>query len=228
MHSLDDLMKHSLELYGRRDRIFFPSLQSRIDLFNLAVGDLEDAIRKDADDAVLRGALARLVSRIFCISEHFSGNLPLIEMFARKYFQGRCAYCLKIPCACPEKRPEPHLHEGVKTPVDLREACSLLRELYGTRNTAKGLDYMVGRLFKEVSELMGLLMVQWEPGTTIANIEETFALELADALAWTIAIANFFVIDLEAAFLERYGNGCSKCHHTPCECIGFSWRPFRG
>ncbi len=54
------------------------------------------------------------------------------------------------------------------------------------------------------------------PGTTLnlQEIELEFALELADALAWTIALANFFGADMEHAILERYGNGCWRCHQS--------------
>ncbi|MCX6832758.1 MAG: hypothetical protein NT028_11635 [candidate division Zixibacteria bacterium] len=228
MKTLVDLMQHSFRLYGRRNRIFLPSLRSRIDFLNLAVGDLQEALRKEAGNLALRASLARVVSRIFCIAEHFL-DLPLAEMVARKYLADHCAYCLTLPCSCPERRSEAHLQETppVEVAPSLRKICTLLERVYGARNREKGLEYILNRLFKEASELISLSMKRWDAHTRIEDIEKEFGLELADALAWTIAVANFVAVDLEAAFLERYGNGCGKCRGNPCTCIGFSFEPLR-
>lgn len=56
-------------------------------------------------------------------------------------------------------------------------------------------------------------------------IEWEFALELADTLAWIIAVANVLAIDLETAVLERFGGGCWKCRQTSCVCTHFDVSP---
>jgi NTP pyrophosphatase (non-canonical NTP hydrolase) len=228
MKTLGDLMQHSFHLYGRRNRVFLPSLRSRIDFLNLAVGDLQEVLRKGEGDLALRASLARVVSRIFCIAEHFL-DLPLAEMVARKYLADRCTYCLTLPCSCPERRPEAHLQETLSAGAapSLRGICVHLERVYGARNREKGLEYILNRLFKEVSELISLSMRRWDAHTRIEDIEKEFGLELADALAWTVAVANFATVDLEAAFLERYEKGCGKCRGNPCACIGFSFEPLR-
>jgi NTP pyrophosphatase (non-canonical NTP hydrolase) len=192
------------------------------------VGDLQEALRKDAGEVAVRSALARTVSRVFCIAEHFF-DLPLPQVFAEKYLQDCCAYCLTSPCHCPERRPEPQLREPTqeRTFYTLRDIAVHLDFLYGSRNKERGMEYLLNRLFKEVSELISLSMRRWDTGTPLEDIEKSFALELADALAWIISIANFLKIDLQDAFLERYGDGCSKCSKNPCQCVGFSWEPLQ-
>ncbi|HXF43873.1 MAG TPA: hypothetical protein VNK70_00100 [Candidatus Paceibacterota bacterium] len=224
-------MQHSFDLYGRRNRIFLPGILNRIVFLNLAIGDLQDAIRKGVNDETLGTALARVVSRIFCIAEHFQ-NLPFVEVLARKYPASRCSYCGKIPCCCPERRLESQIAaspDPSQLTWNLSDWTQHLDQLYGERNRHKGIENVINRLFKEISELLSLSMeIATTPSPRTHNeIEEEFALELSDALAWTIATANILRIDLEAAFLDRYGNGCRTCKSSPCQCTNFAVTPVR-
>ena len=85
----------------------------------------------------------------------------------------------------------------------------------------------MNRLFKEVSELLSLSMRVQNGALAlpIEKIEEEFALELADALAWTIAVADCLGINLEQAVLERYESGSSKCGIDACHCTDVSMAP---
>ena len=65
------LINHFFNLYGRRNRIFLHGLRERIDFLNLAVGDLQDAIRKTSGSRAIEIALTRVVARVFCVAEHF-------------------------------------------------------------------------------------------------------------------------------------------------------------
>lgn len=227
---LEAMMNHFFHLYGRRNRIFLPGLRDRIDFLNLAIGDLQEAIRKDTDDQIRRVALARVVSRIFCVAEHFR-TLPLIEVMARKY-PAHCSYCRATPCQCTEHRPHPTLEATPPEPQlhwTLRMWCTHLDQLYGARNQRKSIENVLNRLFKEISELQSLSMRIRNTATPLSleAIEEEYALELADALAWTIAVANLLGVDLEGAVLDRFGNGCWNCHRDPCMCTNFNVEPVK-
>lgn len=225
--TLQEMMEHLFKLYGRRNRIFLSGLRERIDFLNLAIGDLQEAVRKKHGPYIYGIALARVVARIFCVVESFQ-SLPLVETIARKYPSGYCSYCKKSPCACPEKRPSATLE---KAPTEeqlqwsLRQWCEHLGALYGARNKRRGIENILNRLFKEIAELLSLQMTIPNMAGSLNGIEEEFALELADALAWTIAVANLLGIDLESAVLQRFGKGCWKCRQVPCVCVGFNVQP---
>lgn len=228
--TLRELQLHFSRLYGRRNRIYMSSRRTRIDFLNLAIGDLQEAIRKNAGDNKLGIALARVVSRIFCIAEGFF-DLSISETMARKYRMEGCSYCNRFPCQCIEKRPTPTILDKPNSQQmgwDLRTWCIHFQNLYGKRNEQKGVENVVNRLFKEISELQSLeLEVYRNSEMPIVKIEEEFGFELSDALAWTIALANLYGIDLEKAVWDRYGTGCGKCEQNPCICGPFSFYPIK-
>lgn len=220
---------HFFLLYGKRNSVFLPGLRVRIDFLNLAIGDLQEAIRKEEGMSVISVALARVVSRIFCVVEHFR-ELPLAAALARKYPLEHCSYCGQYPCQCQERRSNPSLAScpsEQQLQWGIAEWALHLNELYGSRNKEKGIENLLNRLFKEISELLScsLQLVNATTTLTIAQIEEEYALELADAFAWTIAIANELGIDLERAVFGRYGNGCWRCKTIPCCCSSFNMAP---
>lgn len=229
-YSLDDLAKHFFFLYGDRNRLYLSGLRKRCDFLIIAVGDLQDAIRKNVPQEILEIALARIVSRIFCIAENFREQ-RLIEIMIDKYPLTGCSYCHKMPCECQERRSEPILKgriPKVQLKWSLSDWCRHFDKCYGAKNRSKGIDRMMSRLFKEASELLALELGVSHKTHGPLTQQEThyeFHLEMADALAWTIAIANYFKINLEDAVLKRYGDGCWNCHKIPCECTNFSFEP---
>lgn len=222
--NLQKTADHFFFLYGKRNCLFLPGLRERINFLNLALGDLQDAVRKEAGARALDVALARVVARIFCVADHFKG-LPLTEAMVQKYGQQHCSYCQKMPCVCTERRSRSQLERvslGERYRWGLREWCAHFNALYGAKNKEKGIENILNRLFKEVTELLSLQMdVSRMPGT-LHEIEMEFALELADTLAWTIAAANFFEVDLEKAVFDRFGSNCWKCREIPCVCTHFN------
>lgn len=222
--TLTELFQHFFLLYGKRNRIFLSSLLQRIGFLNLALGDLEDAVRKGYDGKIIGIALARVFSRIACVAEQFT-DLPLTRAMARKYPADCCSYCRTFPCSCAERRAQPALRVE---PLEQQHLWSLrmwqdhLGALYGEKNRARGVENVLNRLFKEVCELLVLDMQLARLTASRTEIEEAFALELADALSWTIAAAHVLEVDLEAAVLARFGHGCWKCQALPCLCTHFS------
>lgn len=228
---LQEMITHFFRLYGRRNSIFLSGIKERIDNLSSGMGDLQEAIRKEAGLHNIGVALARVVSRIFCIAQNFE-NLPLVEMMARKFPQTHCSYCGKIPCVCSERRPEARLEEtasDVQLNWSLEKWCSHFNELYGAKNKGKGIENLLNRLFKEIIELGSLpvKLSRLDSKISLEEIEREFALELADCLSWTIAVANFFEIDLEKSVLDRYGKGCQTCGKNPCNCTFPDIEPVR-
>lgn len=225
--NLQELMKHFSELYGKRNRIFLQNLLQRIVFLNLAIADLQDAIRKQADLSDLETALARVVARIFCIADYF-GNPPVILLLAQKYPKTHCSYCKTMPCTCAERRLDYSLENtppAEQLSWSLRQWCEHFKTMYGSKNQIKGIENLMNRLFKEISELLTLAMKtpsRFSVNTTIDDVETEFAKELCDALAWTMAVANYLEIDLENSVTERYGVACWKCHSKPCVCTEFN------
>jgi NTP pyrophosphatase (non-canonical NTP hydrolase) len=46
---------------------------------------------------------------------------------------------------------------------------------------------------------------------------EQQAHEFGDVLAWVVTLANQMGADLDAA-IQRYAEGCPRCHALPCAC----------
>lgn len=44
--------------------------------------------------------------------------------------------------------------------------------------------------------------------------------EFADCFAWLVTLASLSGIKMEKV-IEKYKNGCPKCHKSPCECKEF-------
>jgi len=42
--------------------------------------------------------------------------------------------------------------------------------------------------------------------------------EVSDLLAWLLSFCNIVGIDLETAFITRYGDGCPRCRMRTCRC----------
>lgn len=223
---LEKMIKHFFHLYGRRSSIFLSGLEKRINFLSLAIGGLQDAIRKGVEKPIVGVALAKVVARIFCIAENFK-SLSLVEAMTQKYPTEGCSYCGHSPCVCSEERPEPKLKRSISLEQSywsLQKWCWHLKEVYGQKNKEKSIENLLNRLFKETNELLTLAMEIPNMSDSLADIEKKFALELADALAWTIAVANLLGINLEKAVLDRYGAGCWKCGRFPCVCGQFRLR----
>lgn len=133
------LLKHFFDVYGRRNRLFLPSLSDRISFLNLAIGDLQEAVKKPYKGKVLHVAVTRVGARIFCLAEYLR-DIPLIETMARKFPADNCSYCHTYPCNCPELRPDYVLADkanGKQLRWSLGDWCAHLRGLYGDRNRQK-------------------------------------------------------------------------------------------
>jgi len=100
-------------------------------------------------------------------------------------------------------------HATGNVAVTLRDFQQLIRNMYGSKDLARGVDGTFMWLMEEVGELAAAL----RSGT---HAEQ--AAEFADVLAWLTTIANVAGVDLSAAIAEKYGRGCPGCGKLACTC----------
>ncbi len=94
-------------------------------------------------------------------------------------------------------------------PMRISEAQKLIREIYGERDRKRGVVKTALHLGEELGELFHALRTN-----NVDNLRE----ELADVLAWLLSLSDLISVDLEDAFINRYGEGCPKCRSIPCKC----------
>ena len=93
--------------------------------------------------------------------------------------------------------------------ITLRDFQQLIRDMYGSKDLARGVDGTFMWLMEEVGELAAAL----RSGT---HAEQ--AAEFADVLAWLATIANVAGVDLATAVAKKYGTGCPGCQRLVCVC----------
>ena len=92
--------------------------------------------------------------------------------------------------------------------MELSELQTVMRETYGERDVARGRDATFRWLIEEVGELARALRT---------GDRDNLELEFSDVLAWLASLANQEGVDLDRA-IQRYADGCPKCHLKPCGC----------
>ena len=92
--------------------------------------------------------------------------------------------------------------------MELVHLQQVIERTYGERDRARGVPSTVAWLAEELGEL-----AQAVRKGSRAEQEHEFA----DVLAWVASLANQMDVDLTAA-VERYAQGCPRCHASPCTC----------
>lgn len=94
-------------------------------------------------------------------------------------------------------------------PLELGEFQQLIRDMYYSKDIARGIDGTFMWLMEEVGELASALRN--------GSHEERLG-EFADVLAWLATIANVAGVDLTEAVRLKYGSGCPGCGRLVCTC----------
>lgn len=92
--------------------------------------------------------------------------------------------------------------------MDLAELQDVIERTYGDRDRDRGVPATVAWLAEELGEL-----AQAVRKGTRDQIEHEFS----DVLAWVATLANQVGVDLTTV-VDRYRDGCPKCHAIPCAC----------
>ncbi len=101
------------------------------------------------------------------------------------------------------------------TPPQKKEELSIadlqkhIRTMYFEKDVLRGVDGTFMWLMEEIGELAAALR---------GDDRENLAEEFADVIAWLATIANVAQIDLNAALIAKYGNGCPGCSRLECRC----------
>lgn len=93
--------------------------------------------------------------------------------------------------------------------MTLNQLQSLIRNMYGAKDGARGVDGTFMWFMEEVGELAAALR---------GGSHEERLLEFADVLAWLATLANIAEVDLQEAIQRKYGEGCPGCRQCPCRC----------
>lgn len=102
----------------------------------------------------------------------------------------------------------PHERPAPKS-LSVADFQQLIRVMYLEKDLARGIEGTFMWLMEEVGELASALR---------SGTREEQALEFADVIAWLTTIANVAGIDLNAALVQKYGEGCPGCGHLVCSC----------
>jgi NTP pyrophosphatase (non-canonical NTP hydrolase) len=95
--------------------------------------------------------------------------------------------------------------------MTLDDLQNLIREMYGAKDSRRGMEGTFMWFMEEVGELAGALRG--------GNVERDQLLsEFADVLAWLTTLANIAGVNLEEAIRMKYGLGCPGCRQTVCIC----------
>ena len=95
-----------------------------------------------------------------------------------------------------------------RTPLTLEQLQQLIRDLYGAKDSRRGVEGTFMWFMEEVGEL----------SAELRSRGPNLSAEFADVLAWLVTLANIAGVDLEAAVQAKYGGGCPGCGRTPCVC----------
>ena len=93
--------------------------------------------------------------------------------------------------------------------MQIHEFQEMMKQLYFTRDIARGVDGTFKWLVDEIAELGEELK---------GSDREATEKEFADVIAWTASLANIMGINLEKAVLSKYNHKCPKCQQLPCDC----------
>ncbi len=220
--NVDEWSFHLSHIYGCNNSVYITSLSEKLGLLIVSVRSLQDAIRKKRSKKKCARALAHVLAWTYALVDHF--RFPSIAHYlCLKYPVAACGYCGKKPCKClPEKRAKhtPSPIEAEQLLWNFKEWQKHLGTLYGNSNRKRGLSDSFDRLFTEIAELYHILAGSFI-GRTAKDIHCEYGMEIADVIAWIIAIAVLMEIDLEKAMRSLYQMGCPSCTHNPCRCRKF-------
>lgn len=193
-------------------------------------GELLDTIERVKPDERMRellpSVLAKVALRIFTVLQGLKNKDEIIAALTQKFPESGCSYCGHKPCICSVARPEEKIG-ATASPLQaiwtIRNWQMHLKDVYGANNAKEGLRFIYGRLLSEMNEVnIAQMQMEMTPEEAERFRQEAVS-ELADSFAWVIAVANESGVDLERAFVERYGNGCPNCEAVPCVCGPFTF-----
>ncbi len=93
--------------------------------------------------------------------------------------------------------------------MQIDEFQKLIERIYFEKDSARGLEGTFMWFAEEFGELTRAL----RRGHT-----DELEGEFADVLAWLSSLASIAGVDLQAAAMKKYEQGCPRCSSEPCTC----------
>jgi len=156
--------------------------------------------------------LANIFAWIMAFCNMING-LDVTGLFSQYYSGEICHYCEKNPCECGDKK--------------TREKQSFSRSLNSEALSLQEIQKMLNNVYGEKNREMGFIKIWLHLSTESCELSESIRRngwkddaksELADLIAWFLAVCNFFKIDIAPAIFKRYNGVCDICEKNPCEC----------
>lgn len=98
--------------------------------------------------------------------------------------------------------------------MKINEFQTLIEQLYYSKDKKRGVEGTFMWFAEEVGELSrAIRKAKTGKRSAVSELEHEFA----DCFAWLVTLASLTNIKLNKA-IEKYKNGCPKCHKNPCNC----------
>jgi len=224
---LEEVLDFSHILTSERNEKYFFTTADRVDHLVLGGAEMSNAVRAK-DNKIIPIVASKILLRVFSILQGFTEREAIIEKLMTKFPETGCSYCGKKPCNCALDRPKGLA--GIE-PSEIQKRWTMsqwqkhLKEVYGASNAQQGMAGISNRLGSEIAEVVQARMLMDRRDNKEEDTEKykhEAITELADVFAWALATCNEIDVDLERAFVERYGKGCPNCNKVPCICTEFS------
>lgn len=193
---------------------------------------LKQVIRKTPDDF---DSIDRSLTNIFIWAATFANeaDMDLEKVLENKFGLG-CPHCKQMPCSLAKGTPceKPLLMEHQLPfiiPRSLEEWQSHLESMYPnnfTGNLNETLLKACNRVSDEIGELIGSSYRDIEKELKTVSFQDNmqpWESEIADAIAWSFAIANCLkrirgTYSIEQSLRDKYDKGCPYCKSPKCVC----------
>lgn len=197
------------------------------------VTTLTHAARKTPDDLKTIG---RSLTNVLIWTTTIANiaNIDLQEIMQEKFGAG-CPHCKLMPCLLskgekceepsqPSNKPKPPL------PSSMEDWQKHLKIMYSNNfqgDLTQALRFCSNRTLEEAGELIGSTYREIEEELKSISFDpvmsSSFKSEIADLVAWTMAVANCLDVkngyySLEASLKEKYKEGCPYCKSPKCNC----------
>lgn len=206
------------------------------------------SVDSDYRDRRVRANLPKTFAWFFAVLS--SVNARPSQLLEFRYRDG-CPYCEATPCAC-ESRPHrtreemnnallarlENQHDSLPppSPTSIAEFQQLLGRIYEERNAKHGAGGVSAHTTESALRALGA-MIHFDDESSEGI--EILHLELADTLAWILALVDEYSrlspYDFHRAFATTFPLGCYKCGATRCRCMPLpsdirlaNWRSYDG
>ncbi len=227
---LGGVLDFSNRLTSERNERFLRTNSLRVQHLLAGGGEVLDTLERVKPEQKMRqvipSVLAKVTLRVFTVLQGLQNKKEIIGALKNKFPESGCSYCGHKPCACSVMRPEEKVDarsSDAQSGWTIGEWQKHLKDVYGHKNAEQGIRFIYGRLLSEMNEAnVASMQIEMLPDQAAKYWQEAIS-ELADSFAWVAAVANELNIDLEKAYVERYGKGCPNCGQFSCQCGPFTF-----